>query len=414
LRIDLGRLAHNLAAIRAALPAGVRVEPVVKADAYGHGAVPCARALAAAGADGFCVATFDEGVELRLAGIRSPILILYPVPPELAIEAARRSFAVAASDTELLRRSLDVLRAAHSRGELPPHRRLMVHLEVETGLGRGGLAGDAVPAAAAAIRETPGAELVGLWSHLATPEDLDLSERQAVRFREAAAILEDARVRLPVRHLAASGGVLAASVPAYESVRLGLAVYGLVPGGFPVAERHAGVAAALRPVMSLHARPVRVADLPAGAGVGYDATFVTARPSRIATLPVGYGDGWSRAYSNRTSALVRGRRVPLVGNVAMDAVMADVTDVPGAPITVDDEFVLLGEQGSEAIEAAELARARTTNSWEVVTTMARRLPRVYDSAAGTVGVRTLTGGKGAWLGSTSGTGTSATSRSTRS
>ncbi len=415
LRIDLDRLAGNFAAIRGALPGDVRVEPVVKADAYGHGALPVALALAAAGAAGFCVATFDEAVELRRGGIRRPILILYPIPPERAPEAVRRSFAVVASDPELLRRTLDVVARGVDAGA--GRRRigaLRIHLEVETGLGRGGLAADAVRAAAAAIRVTPGAVLAGLWSHLASPGDLSTTTVQAARFAEAAAILDDAVVRSPVRHLAASGGILADSVPAYDAVRLGLAVYGLVPEGFPVAEQRAGAAAALRPVMSLHALPVRVADLPVGSGIGYDATFTTARPSRIATLPVGYGDGWSRAYSNRASALVRGARVPLVGNVAMDAVMADVTDVPGPPVTVDDEFVLLGEQGDATIDVAELARARTTNSWEVVTSMARRLSRVYDSAAGPTGIRTLIDGKVEWLASSSGTATSATSRSTRS
>ena len=146
--------------------------------------------------------------------------------------------------------------------------------------------------------------------------------------------------------------------------------------------------------MSLHARPVRVADLPAGWGISYGPTFRTARPSRIATLPLGYGDGWSRQLSNRASALVRGRRVPLVGNVAMDAVMADVTDVPGPPVDGNDEFVLLGRPGDERITAEDLARERTTNSWEVVTAMARRLPRVYHAAAGPVGLRTLTERRG--------------------
>jgi alanine racemase len=166
--------------------------------------------------------------------------------------------------------------------------------------------------------------------------------------------------------------------------------------------------------MSLLARPVRVADLPAGHGISYGPTFTTGRPSRIATLPLGYGDGWSRALSNRADALVRGRRVPIVGNVAMDAMMVDVTEVPGPPVTVDDEFVLLGEQGSERILASELARSRTTNSWEVVTTMSRRLPRVYDAAAGPVGIRTLISTEDRWLGSNSGTAISASSRSTRS
>ena len=150
-----------------------------------------------------------------------------------------------------------------------------------------------------------------------------------------------------------------------------------------------GPAARLRPVMSLIARPVRVADLPAGWGISYGPTFRTARPSRIATLPLGYGDGWSRRLSNRASAIVRGVRVPLVGNVAMDAVMADVTDVPGPPVDGDDEFVLLGSSGDDRISAEELAQERTTNTWEVVTGMARRLPRVYHAAARPVGLRTL-------------------------
>jgi alanine racemase len=142
--------------------------------------------------------------------------------------------------------------------------------------------------------------------------------------------------------------------------------------------------------MALRARPVRVVDLPAGLGLSYGPSFETARPSRIATLPLGYGDGWARASSNRAEALVRGHRVALVGNVAMDAVMADVTDVPGPPVTTNDEFTLIGTQGDERITVGDLARLRTTNRWEVVSQMARRLPRVYDAPSASVGVRTLT------------------------
>ena len=128
--------------------------------------------------------------------------------------------------------------------------------------------------------------------------------------------------------------------------------------------------------------------------MSYGPTFRTARPSRIATLPLGYGDGWSRRLSNRASAIVRGQLVPLVGNVAMDAVMADVTDVPGPPVDTGDEFVLLGSDGDERISAEALAQERTTNTWEVVTGMARRLPRVYHAAASPVGLRTLTERRG--------------------
>ena len=176
---------------------------------------------------------------------------------------------------------------------------------------------------------------------------------------------------------------------AYEGVRPGLAVYGLPPDELDAGSIPAAISEGLRPVMSLFARPVRVADLPADWGISYGPTFRTSRPSRIATLPLGYGDGWSRALSNRASAFVRGRRVPLVGNVAMDAVMADVTDMPGPPVTVADEFTLLGGVGDARISVGELAQERTTNSWEVVTAMARRLPRVYHAAAGPVDLRTL-------------------------
>ena len=146
---------------------------------------------------------------------------------------------------------------------------------------------------------------------------------------------------------------------------------------------------------------MRVAELPAGHGVSYGSSFVTARTSRIATLPVGYGDGYQRVRSSRVEALVRGVRVPLVGTIAMDAVMVDVTDVPGSAVSVDDEFVLLGDQSGGTIPASELARAGTTISWEVLASMARRLPRVYYAAAKPVGIRTLTEEAGTWRGANS-------------
>ena len=159
---------------------------------------------------------------------------------------------------------------------------------------------------------------------------------------------------------------------------------------------------------------VRVMELPAGHGVSYGPTFVTTRPSRIATLPLGYGDGWRRNLSDLADALVRGTRVPIVGRVAMDAVMADVTDVPGAPVTEDDEFVLMGTQGDESITAFDLAAAGGTISYEVITGMSRRMPRVYHAAGSPVEIRYLAGGRSEWRASSSGTATSATSRSTRS
>jgi alanine racemase len=415
LEIDADALIVNLGAIREAVGEGVRVEPAVKADAYGHGAVPVAEILEAAGADGFSVAAFDEAVELRAGGIKAPILVLYPVPAEYAAEAARLGVALTVGDERLLRRLLDHVAtdggvAAARTADAQP---LLVQLEVETGLGRGGLDPGRVVWAARRLRRTPGIRLEGAWSHLAAPDDGPRTRAQGERLERAVAALVEAGIEVPIRHLSASGGLLAA-VPPLEAVRPGLAIYGLVPDGFAPSHSARGLAAALRPVMSLRARPVRVVELPRGWGVSYGPTFETRRPSRIATLPLGYGDGWSRSLSNRADALVRGVRVPLVGTVAMDAVMADVTDVPGAPVSVDEEFTLLGEQDGERIDAAELARSRNTISWEVVTAMSRRLPRVYHAAAGPLGMRTLGEGEDRWLRSSSGATPSGTSRSTRS
>ena len=385
LEIDLDAVRSNLAAIRARVGEGVPVHPVVKADAYGHGAVPVARALEGAGADGLCVATYDEAVALRRAGLRRPILVLYPIPAAWAADAARRRIAVTAGDGDLLQGVLHAVAERRARGAL------RLHLEVETGLGRGGLQGPALVAAARAIAGAPGARLDGLWTHFQASEDRDVTAGQLARFEAAAGELRAAGVRLPARHVAASGAIVLDGVAAYDGVRPGLAIYGLVPDELegvvaPAVER------AFRPVLSLHARPVRVVDLPAGWGISYGPTFRTGRPSRIATLPLGYGDGWPRSLSNRAEALVRGRRVPLVGNVAMDAVMADVSDIPGRPVTTADEFVLIGRQGTAHIRVEEVARHRTTNTWETVTSMARRLPRVYHARSGPEGVRTLVSG----------------------
>jgi alanine racemase len=374
--IDLDALTGNLGVLRRLAGAGTPVHPVVKGNAYGHGAVPVARALAAAGAEGFCVATYDEATSLRRAGIDQPLLVLYGIPAALVASAARERIAVTADDRALLDAML-----ANLPGDAATQP-LEVQLEVETGLGRGGFPVEAVVRAAHDIAATPGARLAGLWTHFQAPEDAARTAEQVRRFEDATAALAKAGLELP-RHMAASGGLVLAGDVGLDGARPGLATYGLLPDELllPRAAPLAEGAGGLHAVLSLYARPVRVLDLPAGWGISYGPTFTTRRPSRIATLPLGYADGWSRALSNRASALVRGMRVPLVGNVAMDAVMADVTDVPGEPVGVGDEFVLIGAQGDQRITAADVAAARGTNSWEVVTTLSARLSRVYDAAA---------------------------------
>lgn len=408
LEIDLDAIAGNLGTIRRIVGDDVRVEPVVKADAYGHGAIPVALALERAGADGFCVAAFDEAVELRRGGLRAPILTLYPIPSELVAEAARRRVAVALGGGPAQERTLAAAGAIAGRGR----RALQVHLEVETGLGRGGVSVQGVVSAARAIVAAPGVRLAGVWTHLQAAENAERTTAQMERFDAAVDALASAGVPVPRRHVAASGMLLSDRLHAHDAVRPGLSVYGIAPDELGDEEIARAAVAGLRPAMSLHARPVRVIELPVGWGIGYGPSFVTGRPSRLATLPLGYGDGWGRLSANRAEALVRGQRVPIVGNVSMDGIVADVTDVPGDPITERDEFVLLGEQDGSTISALDLARMRTTNTWEIVTGMAHRLPRVYHAASDVVGVRSLLSWEPTWRVSNSGMGTSAISRST--
>jgi alanine racemase len=385
LEIDLGALVGNLAALRS-LAGDVPVYPVVKGDAYGHGAIPVSQALAEAGVDGLSVATMDEALELRAAGLGLPIRVLYPIPAAMAGDAMREGITVAAGDAD----TAEALLVAAAT-DVETERELLVEIEVETGLGRGGTLPSDVPALVERIAGAPRARLVGLWTHLQASEDGGITGDQLRRFDEAAEALVSAGRELPRRHVAASGGVIR-GVGGFDGIRPGLSIYGILPDELAGAP---AVAPTMRPVMSLHARPVRIADLPAGYGISYGPSFRTARPSRIATLPLGYGDGFARANANRSHALVRGGRVPLVGNVTMDAVMADVTDVPGPPVGLADEFVLLGAQGDERITVEELAQQRTTNTWEVVTSMSARLPRVYHAATGAVvGIRTLVGWRG--------------------
>jgi alanine racemase len=384
LEIDLDALDHNLRAIASSVPPGTSVAAVVKADAYGHGLEAASRAFAAAGAALLCVATADEALALRAVLPSIPILVLYP-PPMAAVDAladARVSIAVSSVEGA---RELLAGRASWARAG----RSLRVHLEVETGLTRMGVPVERAATVAATLLAEPEIALAGIWSHLADAGDPGVARAQVAALETAVAALRGAGVPVPARHLAASGGLLVEGVPAYELVRPGLALYGVVPDGLAVAPARRAVADALRPAMRLVARPVRLMDVPAGTAVSYGGRWVADRPSRIATLPVGYGDGYLRTTGPGAEVLVRGRRAPVIGAIAMDALMVDVTEIGG--VDERDEVVLLGAQGSERIDALELARRRTSITWEVLATMARRMTRVYHASAGTGGLRTLAG-----------------------
>ncbi len=384
LEIDQDALAGNLAAVRSLVGPNVAIAAVVKSDGYGHGLEVTARTFVAAGADRLCVATLDEALHLRTVGIHEPILVLFAIPPSRVDDAVQAGLDLVASDHEILAETLDRLAATTRPGQA-----IGFHLEVETGLGRAGIVPEAVPDIARRIGSTANAELSGLWSHLASPEDVHVSAAQRAQLHIAATALRNAGQAVPPIHLSASGGLFAGTGELGGMVRPGLCLYGELDADLPIAGEARTAAAALRPAMALRCRALRILEVPTGTAIGYGGRWRASRPSRIATLPVGYGDGFARAYQPGGEALVRGRRVPIVGTVAMDAVAADVTEV--AEATMADEFTLLGVQGADRITADELARTRTTISWEVLASMAYRLPRVYHSGPGLTGVRTLGG-----------------------
>jgi alanine racemase len=388
LEVDLDALAGNIAAMREIVGPRVEIAAVVKADAYGHGLEQASRAFVEGGADRLCVATLEEALVLRRYGITAPILVMFMVPAAAVAEAVAAGVELTAGDERatlaLLAQWRDVQATGAANGGT-----LGLHLEIETGLGRSGVASSRAAGLAQAILDTPRTRLAGVWSHLASSEDAAASAAQVASFDAAVETLRGAGIVVPPRAIAATGALFCATAPHYEIVRPGLASYGLLPADWAVAESARAAAARLRPALSLHCRAVRIDELPAGSGVGYGSHWRAERPSRLATLPVGYGDGYVRAYQAGAEALVRGRRVPLVGVVMMDVVVADVSAVPD--VTLDDEFVLIGRQGEQEIGVHDLAHRRTTISWEVLTSMAQRLPRVYHRAAVPMAVRTLVG-----------------------
>jgi alanine racemase len=359
IEVDHAAIRANLAAVRRRAP-GSQVIAVIKANAYGHGDVAVARTLLAAGVERLAVATVDEGVRLRHAGITPPMVVLWGVGPPEAAAIAETGLEPIVYDG----RSIDVLEA--TRGPRP----IGVHLKVDTGLGRQGAKPEEALGLAARIAASQRLELVGTMSHLAVPgEDDAYTEVQLMRMARVLDALRSAGIDPGIVHVSATGSLLAGPSSDAHAIRPGLALYGLTPSWAPDGPSD------LAPALSLKALPLRIFDLAAGEGIGYGLRFRAERDTRIATLGIGYGDGWPRVHANNGVALVRGRRVPIVGAISMDGLTADVGEVPG--VTYADEFVLIGAQGGERITADEVAEERRTINYEVTTALRDRLPRLH-------------------------------------
>jgi alanine racemase len=359
IEIDHAAIRSNLAALRARAP-GSEVIAVVKANAYGHGDVAVTRTLVASGVERLAVATVDEGMRLRDAGIATPIVVLWGIGPAEAQVVAEARLEPIVYDG----RSIELLEAAGA--EHP----IRVHLKVDTGLGRQGAAPDEAVELAARIAASHRLELAGTMSHLALPgEDDAYTDVQLLRLARVLDAMRSAGIDPGLVHVSATGALLAGATNGADAIRPGLALYGLRPAWA------VDVQSGLRPALSLKALPLRIFDLPAGEAIGYGLRYRTERDTRIATLGIGYGDGWPRVHTNNGFALVRGQRAPIVGAISMDGLTVDVGEVPG--VTYGDEFVLIGEQGEARITADDVAEERRTINYEVTTALRERLPRLH-------------------------------------
>lgn len=357
--INLGAVAHNYREIRKRIQKGAKLCAVVKADAYGHGAVAVARKALEEGADYLAVATLSEALDLRAAGFTTPLLILGLVEPESARDV------VDADITQTVCR-LDLVEAL-SQEAVRQGKKVKVHLTIETGMGRIGVHPKDAAETAKKIAAFPNVELEGVFSHFALADipDKTFTKNQVKLFQEACGTIEAAGVRIPIKHIAESAAILEIPDVHFDMVRAGIIQYGLWPSDEVTRPID------LRPCMKFCARIVYVKTIQPGESVGYGRKFIAERETRIATLPVGYADGYIRAYAGG-SVEVCGKRAPIAGRVCMDQFMIDITDIPEAQM--GDLCTLFG---SETLTADEVAGWANTINYEVVCLVSKRVPRVY-------------------------------------
>ena len=361
IEIDLGQLRRNFALINQDKPARLALLSVVKDNAYGHGAELVAREAVAAGAVMLGVNTLQEGIALRNAGLTVPILVVGERHPDELPFCIEHRLTVSVGDLRIAR-LLD--RLAHEAQCCVP-----VHLKVDTGMSRFGFRWDSAADAATEIHRLPGLVLEGVMSHFAMSDESDKSFAlgQLARFEQLLATLKERNVRLRYRHLCNTGGFLDLPQAHFDLVRLGILPLGVYPS--QVCRRIAG----LQPVMSLKAKLVAVRTLQPGDAYGYGMRFRAESPRRIGVLPVGYGDGYPRL-RNEGGVLVCGKRAPIIGGVAMDAIGVDLTDIPEAQLW--DEAVLMGRQGAEGVSAHDIAQWGRSVSYDVLAGWRGRLPRI--------------------------------------
>ncbi|GGM17826.1 alanine racemase [Dactylosporangium sucinum] len=363
-RVDLDAIRHNVATLRDLLAPGTRLMTVVKADAYGHGMLPVARAAVQAGTDWLGVATVDEALTLRDAGVTAPVLAWLHSPDRPLHEAIERDVDLSAASTDTLREITQSARKVKKAAK--------VHLKIDTGLSRNGAAQKDWPALLERAAKAEGdgyAEVRAVWSHLACADEPGHPSiaRQLAEFHDALEVAERHGIRPQLRHLANSAATLTLPETHFDLVRVGLSTYGLSP--IP------GQATRLKAAMSVHARVALVKAVPVGAGVSYGHTYKTLKDTTLALVPLGYGDGVPRAASSRGPVWLAGKVRRIVGRVCMDQVVVDCGD---DEVRAGDEAVLFGAGAAGEPTADDWALACDTINYEIVTRMgSERTPRIY-------------------------------------
>jgi alanine racemase len=362
IEIDLAALAANYNAIKHHV-APAKVMCVLKANAYGHGLVECAQHLEKISAPYFGVALLQEGIELREAGIQTPILAFAGI-----LEDEIEYFIN--HDIDLTASSVSKMKAIELVAE-KLGKKARVHLKVDTGLARIGTRADTINGLFEEALRSESCNIVGIYTHLAKAETEDptFTVTQLERFQQSLRFFDDHNYPKPLRHLANSAGILRFKECHFDMVRPGVALYGVYP-----ASRLKRPELNLSPVLSLKSKVVYFKVVPEGNGVSYSHTWTAPEDTRVVTIPVGYGDGYLRGFSNRASVLIRGKKYPIVGNICMDQFMVAINEDEAYN---GDEVVLIGSQGEESITMEELATHAQTVPQEVMTTLNQRIPRIY-------------------------------------
>lgn len=375
LEINLSAIADNISNLKAVLGPQREIIAVVKADAYGHGAIPVSRVAVDSGAKMVGVAMVEEALQLHEAGIDAEVLILSAIPREAAPTIVEYGFHVPLTDQAGARALAEAAQAQQ--------RCANVHIKIDTGMHRLGVAAEEIADYCHSIRALPGLVIRGIFTHFASsPSDPQFTLEQLRLFKEAVAEAEAALgYHIPLKHVANSGAIVRYPESWLDAVRPGALIYGIPrnPGGVYMPT--------MRQALTLKATISCVKPIKAGAGVGYGLTWTAPQDTQIALLPVGYADGYDRLLSNNADVLLRGQRVPVIGAISMDTTIIDVGAI--AEAEAGEEVVLIGQQGVESITVAEIAERCGTVVQEVASRLSRRLPRVYTHEPGDVRVQEL-------------------------